>query len=314
MTGRRARGARAIVVPLVAVGLVAVTGSGGAAAAGPCDAIVQRGNALQKLFQGFTQQAYSDGVITPQELAQSDIYYNAVGKNTAALSTCITTGTPPPGYLNTPLAKAKPAPKKPRGKLSPKAKSKGRRGAALHAFKLAKKTPGLAKQGRTAQKGWSASQTGKSEKSFGDWLVDVKDFFDKKDKLKEEYEKYFGKKEPKKFDLSKYEAPAAGLRKAQALQLPQYTQQLEKLGDFRNVASRAAVTAEGRDPEVKKQLDLAAGLYKGDYNATFDSLTPKERGDVATQASVMIQTGAAARLVEEMNAAGKAATNVVYAH
>ena len=80
------------------------------------------------------------------------------------------------------------------------------------------------------------------------------------------------------------------------------------------MAIRAALSAEQRDPEIHKQLDLAAGLYKGDYNATFDSLTPQERGDVATQASVMIQTGAAARLVDEMNAAGKSATNVVFAH
>lgn len=311
----RSRCARAITVLLATTTALAVAGAGTSTAAGPCDPISQRGAKLQKLFQAFTEQAYSDGVITQQELAISDIYYNAIGKGTADLLTCFQTGAPPPGYLNTPLARAKrPPAKKPAGKLSHKAKIKGSKGAISHTYRLAKQALPLTKQGRAVEKTYAKTKTGKTEKSFGDWLVDVKDFFDKKDKLKEEYEKYFGKKEPKKFDLSKYEAPAAGFRKAQILQLPQFTKQLEKLGDFRNVAIRAAVSAEQRDLEVHKQLDLAAGLYKADYNATFDSLTAKEKGDVATQASMMIQTGAAAQLVDEMNAAGKSATNVVYAH
>jgi hypothetical protein len=201
-------------------------------------------------------------------------------------------------------------------KLPPKPKGKAlarkRRATIGQTYRLAKRTRGLAKKGKAVQKKYAKTKSGKSKKSFGDWLASIKDFFEAKDKLKEEYEKYFGKKEPKKADLSKYEAPAAGFRKAQLLQLPQFTKQLEKLGDFRNVAVRAAISAEQRSPELKSQLDLAAGLYRAD--ATFDALSPQEQGDVATQYSIMVQTGAAKRLVAEMNDAGKSATNLVFAH
>ena len=313
MPCRPARAARALAV-LLAVTVTATVGSAStSAAASPCEPITQRGNALQRLHLAWTKAAYSDGVITPAELVQSGAFADATAKITADLGICLATHILPLEYWPSPATKPvkKPQVKKPGG---PKAKVKAKKSAISHTYALAKQARKLGKKGVAAQKSYVGTKSPQAGKTFADWLVSIKDFFDKKDQLKAEYEKYFGDKRPKKPDLSKYEAPAAGFRKAQLLQIPQFAKQLEKLGDFRNVAVRAAVSAEQRDPEIRKQLDLAAGLYKGDYFATFDSLSAKEKGDVATQLSMMVQTGAAKRLVAEMNAAGRAGTTLVYAH
>jgi hypothetical protein len=75
---------------------MATTGS--AAAAGPCDAIVQRSNEITQAQLAFTTQAYSDGKITPEEAAQTEEFSNAISRVTADLAQCIETGVVPPGY------------------------------------------------------------------------------------------------------------------------------------------------------------------------------------------------------------------------
>ncbi len=84
---------------LLAVSASAWLATGGSAAAATCDPITQRGNQLQQEFQAFTVQAYSDGVITDEEYAQSDLYTKAIAQVTADLASCIQTGVLPPGYV-----------------------------------------------------------------------------------------------------------------------------------------------------------------------------------------------------------------------
>jgi hypothetical protein len=84
---------------LVAACATALTlGAGTAGAQSPCDPIVQAGNKITQEQLAFTQQAYSDGVITDEEYAQSEAYTQAIAKNTADLAQCLQTGKLPPGY------------------------------------------------------------------------------------------------------------------------------------------------------------------------------------------------------------------------
>jgi len=76
---------------------------------------------------------------------------------------------------------------------------------------------------------------------------------------------------------------------------------------------RAADQAAKSKPEVLKHLDLLAGLI-GESNDTWATMTPKQKGDIATEWGVLIESGAAKRLVNEMVDAAVAGTNVTFAH
>jgi hypothetical protein len=87
----------------VAVSALCVTGmvaavAATAASAGVCDPIIEAGNQNQAAFQAFTEQAYSDGQITPEEAQQTEDYSRRQAQITADLATCIQTGVVPPGY------------------------------------------------------------------------------------------------------------------------------------------------------------------------------------------------------------------------
>jgi hypothetical protein len=84
---------------LLAVSTTAwIASTGSASAAGPCDAIQQRGQAITQAQLAFTQQAYSDGQITPEEAAQAEVFSKAIQQVTLDLMQCIETGVVPPGY------------------------------------------------------------------------------------------------------------------------------------------------------------------------------------------------------------------------
>jgi hypothetical protein len=88
---------RAGVVVAASVGAT-LTFAAPALAAGPCDAITQRSNEITQEQLAFTNQAYSDGQITPEEAAKAEDYSRAIQKVTADLGECIRTGKAPPGY------------------------------------------------------------------------------------------------------------------------------------------------------------------------------------------------------------------------
>jgi hypothetical protein len=184
------------------------------------------------------------------------------------------------------------------------------RAIAKQALVLARRATKLGPQAVKAQKAFRKAPEAKKP-TFGDVLQRIKAYFDAKAKFVEEWGKVKGAKQVKELPTSVGRAASAP-RVAQLNAIPNFAKALEKLGDFGNVAVRAADAKYVPGSEFQKQLDLSVNLYAA--GATWTTLTPKQKRDVATQSSVMIDSGAAKRLVEEMNAAGRAGTNVVYAH
>jgi hypothetical protein len=201
----------------------------------------------------------------------------------------------------------KPTPKK-------KVTKKQKRAVLKKVVKTATRSKTLSKRGRQAQKSYANSKAPAPKKTLGDVLKDIEKFFKDKDELKKQFDKAFPKKKQSKQEFpSSVGQAGAGFRAAQLKAMPDFVKALEKLGDFRNVAVRSADNAAAANPEVLKQLDLASSLY-GQSGTTWAMLTPQQKGDVATQFSILVQTGAAKRLVNEMVEAGKAGTNVTFAH
>lgn len=64
------------------------------ALAGACDPITEHGKAIQQEFQKWTEQAYSDGVITGEEAEQSQVFSDEISKVTEELGECIGGGRP----------------------------------------------------------------------------------------------------------------------------------------------------------------------------------------------------------------------------
>lgn len=55
------------------------------ALAGACDPITEHGKAIQQEFQKWTEQAYSDGVITGEEAEQSQVFSDEISRITEEL-------------------------------------------------------------------------------------------------------------------------------------------------------------------------------------------------------------------------------------
>jgi hypothetical protein len=87
-----------LIVLTGAVVLAYAASTGTAVAAGPCDAIAQESTRVSQEQLAFTNQAYSDGQITPEEAAQSNAYALRIHQITLDLGDCLRTGIVPPGY------------------------------------------------------------------------------------------------------------------------------------------------------------------------------------------------------------------------
>jgi hypothetical protein len=94
---------------LIAASVIVTAGSvSSASAEGVCDPIVRASQLVTQQQLAFTQEAYADGQITPEEAATAEEFSRRIAQITADLDYCIRTGVVPAGYEGVPQPPALP--------------------------------------------------------------------------------------------------------------------------------------------------------------------------------------------------------------